>query len=132
MKAIIENYHLLIKAEKTIQAVVQIISLREIHDEKTKDIVVSSIADKYCRKILEHAVSRPKSAQELSQETEIPISTVYRKLRLLESTKMIRVSGDISKEGKKHFFYHSRVKDIFVFFKEGQIYVDVIRNDFHT
>ena len=45
---------------------------------------------------------------------------------------MMRVSWDISKDGKKHFFYHSRVKDIFVFFKEGQLYVDVIRNDFHT
>ena len=58
----------------------QLISGRKIEDDLRKDVILEVISDKYCRVILENTMEKPKSAMEISAETKIPISTVYRRL----------------------------------------------------
>ena len=52
--------------------------------------------------VLESLTKSPKSAQEISLETIVPLSSVYRKLKLLEEKKLVQISGDIRivKSGK--------------------------------
>jgi len=73
-------------------------------------------------------MSKPKSAMEISAETKIPISTVYRRLQSLYDNKLLRISGTISDDGKKYFLYKSRVKAIFTSFNGNFVEVEVVPN----
>ncbi|MEK6871064.1 MAG: helix-turn-helix domain-containing protein, partial [Thermoproteota archaeon] len=90
--------------------------------------ILEVISDKYCRAILENSMEKPKSAMEISAETKIPISTVYRRLQTLHDNKLLGISGTISDDGKKYFLYKSRVKAISTSFNGSNIEVEVVPN----
>ena len=82
-------------------------------DQKEKiQGILEIMADKYSRDLLRTTRELPKSALRISQETGIPISTVYRRIQWLQDAGGGRVSGEINLEGKKHFLYQSKVKAI--------------------
>ncbi|AJM91587.1 hypothetical protein NPIRD3C_0371 [Nitrosopumilus piranensis] len=58
----------------------------------------------YCNEILLNIQKFPKSAKEISAETKIPITTVYKMIRLLESHELIMASGILHRYGKRRLF----------------------------
>lgn len=104
-----------------------IISGRKIEESK-KDSILEVMADKYCRAILENTMEKPKSAMEISAETKIPISTVYRRLQTLHDNKLLGISGSISDDGKKYFLYKSKVKGIQTSFNGSYVEIEVVPN----
>ena len=95
--------------------------------EKIEEIL-QIMADKYSRDLLRVTQNFPKSAFKIADETGIPISTVYRRIQKLQNNDAIRVSGEISMEGKKHFLYQSKVKAISSKVTGEFIHVEVIPN----
>ena len=79
----------------------ELIQKQEISDDAKKQIILESIADKYCKQILKN-----------TDEENIPLSTVYRKLQRLYDGKLLAISGSINRDGKKYFLYMSKIKDI--------------------
>jgi predicted transcriptional regulator len=108
----------------------ELISGRKIEDDSKKDAILEVISDKYCRAILENTLEKPKSAMEISSETKIPISTVYRRLQTLHDNKLLGISGSISNDGKKYFLYKSRIKAIATSFDGNKIEVEIVPNTF--
>ncbi len=74
--------------------------------------ILWTLADSYSRTILKNIKHTPKSAAEISADTRIPISTVYRRVQALQDQKLVQISGSISKDGKKYFLYKSKIKSI--------------------
>ena len=103
-------------------------TIYEIDENTKKDELLSIVSDKYCRAILHAIVSKPKSALEISAETEIPISTVYRRVQTLYDNKLVQSSGMITEDGKKLFLYKSKIKGINSKYLDGQIEVELISN----
>jgi len=101
---------------------------RRIEDEQRKEAILNIISDKYCRQILNSTMDRPKSAMELSSESKIPISTVYRRIQTLHDNKLVGVTGLISAEGKKYFLYKSKVKAITSSCNGNEIEIQVVPN----
>ena len=60
----------------------------------------------------------------INNETKIPISTVYRRIQILDDLGLLKVTGSINKEGKKYFSYKSKVKSIQAKY-DGKLEVDV-------
>jgi hypothetical protein len=100
---------------------------RKIDDER-KDMLLGIVSDKYCRSIIESTMGTPKAAIEISAETKIPISTVYRRLQILHDNKLLGISGSITAEGKKHFLYKSKVRAITSKFNGGNLDVEIVPN----
>ncbi len=100
----------------------------KIEDDQRKEAILSIISDKYCRQILYSTIDRPKSAMEISSESKIPISTVYRRIQTLHDNKLVGVTGSISSEGKKYFLYKSKVKAITSSYDGNQIEIQVVPN----
>ena len=73
-----------------------------IEETERKDSLLEIISDKYCRIILESTMYKPKSAMEITAETKIPISTVYRRIQTLYDNKLLGTSGTITEEGKRY------------------------------
>ncbi len=71
-----------------------------IEETERKDSLLEVVSDKYCRSIIEPVISKPKSAQEITIETKIPISTIYRRIQTLYDNKLLQTSGMISEDGK--------------------------------
>lgn len=101
---------------------------KPVQEETTRDTLLEILADKYSRMILESTKETPKSAIELSSECKIPISTAYRRVRLLHYHKLLGISGSISKDGKKFYLYKSKIKSIMTSFNNGSLEVEIIPN----
>ena len=72
---------------------------------------------------------KPKSVIEITSETNIPMSTVYRRVQNLHDNKLLHTSGTITDEGKKLFMYKSKIKGMKSIFDNGQIEVELILNN---
>jgi len=103
-------------------------STYEIEEDVKNEAILSVVADKYCRFILEAIMDMPKSTMEIASEKKIPISTVYRRIQTLHDAKLIRTSGMITDEGKRLFLYKSKVKGIKSKFESGKMEVELILN----
>ncbi len=101
---------------------------RKIDEDAKKDAILEIISDKYCRAILDTTMDKPKSAMEISAESKIPISTVYRRLQTLHDNKLLGISGSISDDGKKYFLYRSKVKAISSSYKGGFVEIEIVPN----
>ena len=106
----------------------ELIQSQKIVDDDRKQVILEILADKYCKLILHNTLEKPKSAMEISSETKIPISTVYRRLQTLHDNKLLAISGSISDDGKKYFLYKSRVKTISTSFDGNNIEVAIVPN----
>lgn len=100
---------------------------RKIDDDR-RDTLLEIMSDKYCRAIIESTMNAPKAAIEISAESKIPISTVYRRLQVLHDNKLLAISGSITAEGKKHFLYKSKVKGITSRFNGSNLEVEIVPN----
>lgn len=89
------------------------------------DRILTCISDKYCRYILSHTRDKPKSAFTIALETKIPISTVYRRIQELIKLKLLHVSGEITLDGKKIFYYHNTIQQIDCFFSDNETSVKI-------
>ena len=101
---------------------------RKIEEVDKKDVILEVMSDKYCRAILENTMDKPKSAMEISADTKIPISTVYRRLQTLHDNKLLGISGSISDDGKKYFLYRSKIKAISTTFNGSHVEIEVVPN----
>jgi len=105
-----------------------LVSGQKVEEDNRKDAILEVMSDKYCRAILENTMEKPKSAMEISAETKIPISTVYRRLQTLHDNKLLGISGSISDDGKKYFLYKSRVKAIASTFNGSFVEIEIVPN----
>ena len=100
----------------------------KIEETNQKDDMLEILSDKYCRSILESIMHAAKSVIEITHETNIPLSTVYRRIQNLHDNKLVATSGMITDEGKRLFMYKSKVKGIQSSFNNGQTEVELILN----
>ncbi|WP_144922668.1 winged helix-turn-helix domain-containing protein [Halorubrum salsamenti] len=63
------------------------------------DTVLNALADDDARRIVS-ALSEPKTASDISEECDIPLSTTYRKLELLTEASLLSESTDIRRDGQ--------------------------------
>jgi len=103
-------------------------STQKIDEDARNDILLSVMADKYCRSILGAIMDVPKSVMEIAGEKRIPLSTVYRRIQTLHDAKLVQTSGMITDDGKKLFLYKSRIKGIKSEFEGSRLEVVLIPN----
>jgi len=89
-----------------------LIQTRKVEDEKRKQVILEMLADKYSKQILQSIMDNPKSVTDITAETRIPVSTVYRRIQLLHDNKIVSISGTISDDGKKYFLYRSKIRSV--------------------
>ncbi len=89
-----------------------LIQTRKVEDEKKQQVILEMLADPYGKQILQTIMNTPKSVTDITAETRIPVSTVYRRIQLLHDNKIVSISGTISDDGKKYFLYRSKIRSV--------------------
>jgi len=77
------------------------------NDIEEKQWQLKFFEDRWLMQIFLSLINDPKSVKQISQETKIPIGSVYRRLKKLEEKGLLERSGIISHEGAKTFLYQS-------------------------
>jgi len=102
----------------------------QIEDNQRKEEFLKILSDRYARSILEVIMDKPKAVTEITAETSIPISTVYRRVQSLLDMKMLKISGTISEDGKKFFLYKSKFSAFNASLAGNKIQIQAILNHF--
>jgi predicted transcriptional regulator len=93
-------------------------------------IVFEMFADKQSRMILSLASIKECCASQLSQELAIPLATVYRKLKTMESTCILKhVKTVINLSGNQEKYYRCAIREATVHIHDGTFSVDFKRED---
>ncbi|MDL0135425.1 helix-turn-helix domain-containing protein [Halobacterium salinarum] len=86
--------------------------------------VLRVLGNKYNAEILE-ATHAPRSAQELSDELDIPIATSYRRIEELSEHDLLKLEGkELSDEGRRTKVYRRQVDEISVQFGVNETTVE--------
>ena len=88
------------------------------------------LANKYARPILSLTSRKECCASQLSQELDIPLATVYRKLKLMENTGLVKhVKSIINLSGNEEKYYRCAIREATVHIHDGIFSVDFKRED---
>ncbi|KTG14031.1 ArsR/SmtB family transcription factor [Haloferax profundi] len=84
--------------------------------EARAERVLDALSDRACRRILTtlQGVSSPMTAQELSTECDIPLSTTYRKLERLSEAHLVEETLQLRTNGTHTHQYRSDVDSVTV------------------
>lgn len=87
--------------------------------------VLRVLGNKYNAEIL-RATHTPKSAQELSDELDMPIATSYRRIEELRDIDLLELEGkELSEEGRRTKVYRRQIDEIDVEFGNGDIEISI-------
>ena len=101
--------------------------IKLVVDNEKKKIYLQVLSDHFCLAIISDIISNPKTAVDISKDTKIPISTVYRRLQFLQENKLLKITGGIGKDGK-YFLYQSRIKGFSTIFNGKSLEITVTSN----
>lgn len=96
-------------------------------EEERKEALLRALANDFSRRIILSTVPAAKSVEEIAKVSGIPLSSCYRKIRGLLSSKILRVEKTIiTVDGKKYEMLRSTVKSaVFSLSSSGELSVEV-------
>ena len=92
--------------------------------EKHGDIL-RLICDQCSREIINAIQEKPKSAIQISNEINQEISTIYRRLHKLQKHHLVKTTFQITPDGKKSFYYKSKLNSIIARYQQGTFNVSL-------
>ena len=93
-----------------------------------REELVKLISDKHARKIIDSIQKKSKSAIQISRELDLELSTTYRRLQKLQKHRLLKITFKITSDGKKSFYYQSKVNSIIAKYQQGNFYVNLDYN----
>ena len=100
-----------------------------ITNEKQKEAILNALLDEYSRKILDSTIDKSKSITEIIREQNIPMTSTYRRVKLLMDSKLIKVERSmVTEDGKRYYLYLSSIKNASIKYDEGKLIVEITPN----
>jgi len=100
-------------------------------DKKNEYAALELLADEYSRAILSLTSRKEYSAIQLSQELDIPLATVYRKLKLMENVGFIcHLKTIINQYGNEEKYFKCALTEINVYLHGEKITINFKKKDF--
>lgn len=83
-------------------------------DEQFQNELLSALSDPQCRAILRATAGRRRTAAELAEELDLPLSTTYRKLDRLTDASLVEETCRLAFDGKHAQQYRCAVEEIHI------------------
>ena len=100
-----------------------------ITNEKQKEAILNALLDDYSRKILDSTIDKAKSITEIIREQDIPMTSTYRRVKLLMDNKLIKDERSmVTEDGKRYYLYLSSIKNASIKYNEGELIVEITPN----
>jgi len=99
---------------------------------KNEEVFIEILGNKSSRSILSLTSRMECSAIQLCQELGIPLTTVYRKIKILEDIGLIKhVKTIINLSGNEEKYYHCVIDAVTVNFNKGMLSVSMHMEDYN-
>ena len=107
-----------------------LITMYELNqDPNTILYTLSNILEKKTYKILLSTMAESRSVSEIHSFSGIPLSSVYKQIKKLENMGLLYVDKiNIDQNGKKVFFYKSKLKSINFQLDEDKLFLNINNN----
>lgn len=92
---------------------------REARSGPDLQVVLDALEDSGCRKIV-RSLTEPMSAKEVSNRCDIPLTTTYRKLELLETASLVDEQTEIRSDGHHTNRYRNDFEELRVRLDDGR------------
>jgi CTP-dependent riboflavin kinase len=100
-----------------------------IKGQKLKQAILAALADEEIIKILDCAMYRSKSVNDVIKECDIPHTTAYRKIKwLLEEGLFVIDKVQITQDGKKLSLFRSVLKALNIKYEYNSVIIEAEQN----
>ena len=100
-----------------------------IKGQKLKQAILAALADEEIIKILDYAMYRSKSVNDVIKECDIPHTTAYRKIKwLLEEGLIVIDKVEITQDGKKLSLFRSVLKALNIKYEYNSVIIEAEQN----
>ena len=98
----------------------------KIIDESKKKAIVEALFDDQSRTILYSTTDTAKPVVDIMKETNIPMTSAYRKVKDLLKVNLLRTEGsEITEDGKRFYLYRSNINEAKLIYKNGDIEINI-------
>jgi predicted transcriptional regulator len=101
--------------------------LHDSHIEK-HDELLRIISDPCSRYIINFIQIEPKTAIQISNELGRELSAIYRRLHKLEKHNLLKTTVQITHDGKKSYYYQSKINGVNLSYQNGNFDVSLSFN----
>ena len=99
--------------------------MQEKYQQREQGDILKLISDQSTREIINVISSEPRSVAQISKELNTEISTIYRRLHKLEEHDLLQITFQITPDGKKSFYYKSKINSVNASYQEGKFNVSL-------
>jgi hypothetical protein len=98
------------------------------YEEPTDEKLIKLLTEKSTIKILSLLQDEPKLISEIVQKCDFSINLLCRKIDALDGFHLLYVSGELDKNGKREFYYQSKMKLFYLKFADGETRLKIVYN----
>jgi len=98
------------------------------YEEPTDEKLIKLLTEKSTIKILSLLQGEPKLISEIVQKCDFSINLLCRKIDALDGFHLLYVSGELDKNGKREFYYQSKIKSFYLKFADGETRLKIVYN----
>ncbi len=89
------------------------------NEDKSNPKLVELLLDKISIRILQSISTTPKSINMIKDDTKIPITTIWRRVRFLKRNKIIKQTGGFGPSSRRYYFYQNSISSMNVIFSQS-------------
>ena len=102
--------------------------LKNNSDSEQQQMILKLLLDNRIQILNELMQNEPKTAIELSHESKINLNAVYRVLHKLDDGNFLKISFNITPNGKKSYLYKSKLESINARYHKGNLDISLNLN----
>lgn len=90
--------------------------------------ILKLISDQCSREIIDSIQTEPKTAVQISNELGVELSSIYRRLHKFQKHNLLKMTFQITSDGKKSNYYQSKINGVKSSYKKGNFKVSLSFN----
>ncbi|MFB6201933.1 MAG: ArsR/SmtB family transcription factor [Halorhabdus sp.] len=98
-------------------------------EERSIEEILDTIGDEYARRVLAAISREPRSAKELSEECDLSLPTVYRRIEMLDEYDLIKDQTLVADDGNHYKVYKSNFESTVITLEDDEYKVRIYREE---
>jgi predicted transcriptional regulator len=100
-----------------------------VDGERSIEEILDTIGDEYARRVLAAISREPRSAKELSEECDLSLPTVYRRIEMLDEYDLVKDQTLVAEDGNHYKVYKSNFESTVITLEDNEYRVRIYREE---
>ena len=98
-------------------------------EEQSIEEILDTIGDEHARKVLAAISREPQSAKELSEECDLSLPTVYRRIEMLNEYDLVKDQTLVADDGNHYKVYESNFESTVISLEDDEYKIRIYREE---